>query len=186
MPLALEKPRDDNARITAGIPGLSSQMRRQITETQLSRAYQRTLQQEYFKNQENAKADDNGTDVTDWDQIVGIPLTGARIISRLKKLNPSLWFEVSNADPNKMGIYLLCSDLQGGMDRKFICGMEREINPEFSLRIVDDKGEAKGIISGWRRVLMRLIRERLITEPGAWSLFGPPTRDSENWARFTA
>ncbi len=68
--------------------------------------------------------------------------------------------------------------------KEFICGMETEINPEFSVRILDNQGTPKGIIAGWRRLLMRLIRQQLISEPRAFALFGPPSRDSENWARF--
>lgn len=186
MPIVHEHAPNNNGRVTAGIPSLSPEKRHEITESGLSRAYQRTLQADYFKNEQNALEDDNGADVTEWEQVVGIPLTGARIISRLKKLNSSLWFEPSNADRSKTGIYHWRPDLKGGMEKIFICGMETEINPEFTLRVVDEQGQAKGIISGWRRVLMRLIRKGLITEPGAWSLFGPPSRDSENWARFTA
>jgi hypothetical protein len=185
--LTLEKPRADQGRVTAGIPSLSSARRTSITEAQLRHIYQRSLQADYRGREEKALEPD-GTiqDTTDWEQIVGIPLTGVRIMARLKKLNPNLWFERANADSSKTGVYVLKPDGKGGMEKQFICGMESELSPEFTLRVTDNDGKPKGIIGGWRRLLMRLIRERLITESRAWALFGPPSRDSENWARFTA
>lgn len=184
--LRLEHAVDDKARVTAGLPGLSSSKRRAITDYQQRQIYQKALQSEYRNNEQNATSPDGAIDdVTDLEQVVGIPLVGPRIIGRLKKLNRNLWFERSVADSTKTGIYFLEPNLSGGMEKKFLCGMETELNPEFSVRVVDEQGMAKGIISGWRRILMRLIRARLISEPGAFALFGPPSRDSENWARYT-
>lgn len=176
----------DREKVSAGIPSLSPQKRRDITDYHLKQVYQRALQSEYTRKEQDATASDGAIDdVTDAEQVVGIPLVGPRIIGRLKKLNHNLWFERSNADQTKTGIYVLRSDLKGGMEKQFICGMETELNPEFSVRVVDNEGKAKGIVSGWRRILMKLIRCGLITESGAFALFGPPSRDSENWARFT-
>lgn len=173
--------------MTAGIPSLDSEKRTDITERELNHIYQRALQTEYRSGEQAAlESDGSIQDTTDWEQVVGIPLLGARIMSRLRKLNHNLWFEPSNSDRSKTGVYILKSNLLGGQEKEFICGMETELNPEYSLRVVDDKGAAKGIVSGWRRLLMRLIRAGLITEPGAFALFGPPSRDSENWARFTS
>lgn len=183
--LVLEHPNDDRGRVTAGLPALSPEKRRDITAYQLRLLYQRACQQEYRSNEEKAKASDGAIDdVTDWEQVVGIPLMGARIIGRLRKLNSNLWFEQSNADGSKTGVYLLKNDFKGGQLKEFICGMETDLNPEFSVRLVDGEGTPKGIIAGWRRLLMRLIQAKLITESKANALFGPPSRQSENWARF--
>lgn len=186
MPTLLEKPRNDNGKVTAGLPSLSSEKRYQITEFGLNQVYQKALQAEYCRNEQTALQSDGAIeDTTDWEQVVGMPLTGARIMARLKRLNSQLWFERANADSNKTGVYVLRPDLKGGMEKVFLCGMETEINPEYSVRVVDNEGKAKGIISGWRRVLGRLIEAKLITEPRAYALFGPPSRDSQNWARYT-
>lgn len=185
MPSQREHAQYDNQRVTAGIPGLSPEKRRDITEDGLMRAYQSALQQDYRSNEEKALESDGAIDdVTDYEQVVGIPLVGARIIGRLRKLNNNLYFERSNADPSKTGVYVLQNDFKGGQEKVFLCGMETDINPEFSVRILDAEGKPKGIISGWRRVLMRLIRAGLISESRAHALFGPPSRDSENWARY--
>jgi hypothetical protein len=183
--IQLEHAADDRGRVTAGLPSLSSDKRRDITERQLNHLYQRACQAEYFRNEQDALASDGGIeDVTDWEQVVGMPLSGPRIITRLRRLNPNLYFELSKADASKTGVYLL-ETVMGVQERRFLCGMETEINPEFSVRITDEKGLPKGIIAGWRRLLMRLIRGRIITESRANAIFGPPSRDSENWARYT-
>jgi hypothetical protein len=185
MPLILEHARDDKARVTAGLASLSPEKRRDITESQLKQVYQRSLQAEYKNREVTAVADDNGADVTDAEQMTGIPLIGARIITRLRKMNQSLWFEQSTADRSKTGCYVLRNDLKGGLEKMFVCGFETEWNPEFSIRVVAEDGTPKGIISGWRRLLTRLIRAGLISEAKAFTVFGPPSRDSENWARYT-
>lgn len=183
MAILRERAQDDKGRVTAGIPALSSEKRRDITEASLMRVYQESLQAEYRLNEASALAKDGSIENTmDWEQVVGIPLTGARLIGRLRKLNSNLYFEQSKGDPTKTGVYIL----NEGRHKEFMVGMETEWNPEFSLRVVDDEGKPKGIVSGWRRVLSRLIRAKLISEPAAFKLFGPPSRDSENWARFSA
>ena len=178
--------RDDNQKVTAGLPSLSPDKRRDLTEHQLRRAYQLACVAEFRENERKALAADGEIeDVSDWAQVVGIPLQGWRICARLKKLNHNLWFERSTADPTKLGVYMLKNDFKGGQNREFLLGMQAEENPEFTLRVKNDDGTPKAIIPGWRRTLMRLIRKSIITESGAYAMFGPPSRGSENWARFT-
>lgn len=182
-----EHVKDDRARVTAGIPGLSSEKRRAITDEALLKVYQSSLQAEYRRNEESALAKDGSiANTMDWEQVVGIPLTGARLVTRLKKLNNSLWFEPSKADSSKTGIYIMKNDFKGGLEKEYLVGIETEWNPEFTLRVTDKEGKAKGIVPGWRRALSRLIRAKLVNEPAAFKLFGPPSRESENWARYTA
>lgn len=186
MALLREQYRDDNQKVTAGLSSLSPSKRKDYTENEIMRAYQSACQNEYTKNEQAALASDGEMeDTSDWEQIVGIPLEGWKVCARLKKLNPNLWFERSHAAPSQIGVYLLKNDFKGGQGKEFLCGMEAELNPEFSLRVKKDDGTAKGIIPGWRRVLMKLIRKNIVTEYGAYAIFGPPSRGSENWARLT-
>jgi hypothetical protein len=181
-----EQARDDNSRVTAGIPSLSSSRRREITESQLMALYQKACQTEYQKNEQSALASDGAMeDTSDWDQVVGIPLEGWRVCARLKKLNHNLWFERSINAPDHLGIYVLKNDFKGGQEKQFICGIPAEMAPEFTLRLKNEDGSVKGKIPGWRNTLMKLIRTRLITAEQAFKVFGPPSRDSEMWARFT-
>lgn len=183
MPLAHERLRDDNQRVTAGIPSLSPLKRREVTEAQLRYIYQKACQNEYKHNEQQALAGDGAIeDTSDWDQVAGITMEGWRVCARLKKLNSRLWFERSINAPDHMGIYILRDD----GTKEFICGIPAEMAPEFTLRLKNDDGTAKGKIPGWRSAVMKLIRARLISEVGAFRVFGPPSRDSENWARFTA
>jgi hypothetical protein len=182
-----EQIREDGQRITAGLPSLTSDKRREITERQLSIAYTRALTGIAREREEAALASDGSIDdVSDWEQIVGIALQGWQVCARLKKLNSNLWFERSNADPNILGIYRLKNDFKGGQAKEYLCGIQAELNSEFALRIKNDDGTPKGIIPGWRNALMRLIRTNVITEAGAFAMFGPPSRESENWARFAS
>lgn len=178
-----EHARPDNQRVTAGIPSLTSERRMAITDAYLKRAYQTSLVSEYQANDDAANQPrDAARPMNNWDAQVGIPLRSHQIIKRLRKLNPSLWFELSRADHNKTGIYIP-NPVDGSL--QYIVGMETEVNPEFTVTINDDNGNFQRMIPGWRRVLMRLIRAGFISESGANALFGPPNRDSERWATFT-
>lgn len=182
-----EHHREENAKVTAGIPSLSPEKRREVTEDQLRRIYQKACQNEYRKNEEDALAPDGAIeDTSDWDQVAGITMEGWRVCARLKKLNSKLWFERSINAPDHLGIYVLKNDFQGGQEKEFICGLPAEMAPEFTLKVKNEDGTAKGKIPGWRGAVMKLIRARLITAESAFRVFGPPSRESENWARFTA
>ncbi len=182
MALLRERPKDDRGRVTQGIPSLSSERRYAITERQLKRLYQQALVDEYTANDQAANAPTDGArPMTDRAAQAGIPLQAHQIERRLRKLNPNLWFERSKADPQKTGIYLRKPD----GELMFIVGMEAEMNPEFTITVNDEQGNFKKMIPGWRRILMRLIRGKFVSETKAYIAFGPPNRDSERWALFT-
>ena len=184
MPVLREHAARDNGKVTAGLPALTSQRRFELTEQQLHRIYQQSLRREVVHNDHiAAHPEDGGRPMDNMDAQIGIPLQGERIIGRLKKLNPNLWFERSLSDSSKYGCYLLRSDVDGG--KEYLVGFEAELNPEFTVIVNDDQGKFKKFIPGWRRVLMRLIRARVITEARAHAVFGPPNRDSERWTQLT-
>lgn len=101
-------------------------------------------------------------------------------MARIHKLNSALFFERSIALPENMGIYFL-HPVNG---KSFICAFPAEHIPEFELKIVDEHGKPKMPKRGWRTVLTKLIQGRFITEAATYALFGPPSRDSENWALY--
>src|SRR5712672_936096 len=93
-----------NGKVTAGLPALSPEKRDSITEQGLCEVYQRALQAEYCRNEAAAKAPDGAIDdVTNYEKVVGMPLSGPRVITQLRRLNKSLWFERSKADVTKTG-----------------------------------------------------------------------------------
>lgn len=112
----------------------------------------------------------------------GIALTSDTIIQRLTRLNRNLHIEPSINDPNILGVYLL--DPLVGSGKRFLVGFNRGVNTEFTTKELNQDGSLKRIIPGWRRVLMRLIRAKAITESAANVMFGPPNADSANWQMF--
>ena len=184
MAILRERAQRDNGKVTAGIPSLTSERRFELTERQLHRLYQESLLREVVHNDHIAAHPvDGGRPMDNPDAQVGIPLQGERIIGRLKRLNPNLWFERSLSDPTRYGCYALSPLHDGG--KLYIVGFEAELNPEFTVIVNDEQGKFKKFIPGWRRVLMRLIRSRLISEAQANKVFGPPNRDSERWTQLT-
>jgi hypothetical protein len=174
----------DKEKVTAGVPGLSPAQRFYLTEQTLKKIYQQELTAEALKNDAWASDPKDGKrTMADWAAQVGIPLQGERIIGRLRRLNPNLYFERSKSDPTKYGVYILNPIRDGG--REHLVGMEADINPEFTVIVNDENGKFQKFIPGWRRVLMRLIRAKVISEAAANRVFGPPNRDSQRWAELT-
>lgn len=172
-----------NERVTAGIPSLSPQKRGTIDHGIASRARQNSLQAEREGKKLAAAAKDAGRDTTNKKQQEGIQLHGFVISERLKKLNHSLWFETAKADNTRIGVYYFDPTKQ---QRFYIGGFFRELNPEFETAILDKDGECKRTIPGWRTLLRRLISKGFISEPRAYVVFGPPSRQSERWFRAIA
>lgn len=182
MSVVRERPSQTGNRVTAGLASLSPKKRHDLTKRQLDRIYQNSLVKIATDCDHAANAPtDAGRDMTNREAQAGIVLEAYRIEHRLRRLNSSLWFQRSNADPEKMGVYHRRED----GELQFLCGMEAGMNPEFTVTVNDEDGKFQKMVPGWRRVLMRLIRAKLITEPGAYTQFGPPSRDSERWMNFT-
>lgn len=128
---------------------------------------------------------------------LGRPMSSADVITRLKRMNNNLHFERAIADPKLMGIYLIRSEEP---KKRFVCGMEAGYMPEFSVQHTKQKRvpdpdnpgrwlsvpEISGETRGWRTVLARLLRNRLITMPQIDRYFNPSYgRSSERWQRLT-
>lgn len=176
--LLLPEAKEDKGRVTAGLPGLSP-------ETRVVTGYR---ERQRFKNQQNiadaqakrnnALGPDGNRDRTK--ERPDYQLSPAQLMKRLIKLNPNLYFERSLAAPKNMGVYLLDPAIEGG--KRFIVGMQADdAMPEYSVLNKDGAYEEK---RGWRTVLYRLIKERLVTPTQAEVMFGLNT-ESRNWAILT-
>lgn len=124
---------------------------------------------------------------------LGRPLSRAVLIHRLSRLNQNLVFEQSRSNPDIGAVYF--HDGVSNMDdldhncrgRRHIVGMEWiGVSPEFTTRKIEldkfGKPQMKGQIRGWRTVLARLIKERLIAVPDAERVFSIARgRDSQRW-----
>jgi hypothetical protein len=183
----------EKAKVTAGIPSLLPAKRQAIDVRQKSRAFSDQAISEKVKQMEATVQEDDGVSVTNSLAQTGRAMTSSEVILRLKKMNRSLWFEPSILSPSVMGIYVILGD-----EKKFICGMERGWMPEFSIRhtkdeeVPDGSGGWRKVATfqretrGWRTVLARLLRDRLISMPQIDKFFNPlGGRSSQNWQTLT-
>lgn len=145
--------------------------------------------------EKSVESEDGIIDTSDSGAQMGRPLPASTIQRWLTYCNPSLVFEVSKSDRSKTGIY----HIEGG-EKRFVCGMESGVSPEFSIRHMKDKQipdpnnplEWLTIKTfyretrGWRTILARLLREGLITEPALEKYFQVSRgRSSEKWQTLT-
>lgn len=142
---------------------------------------------------------------TDLQHQLGTPMSEPEFIRRLQAMNRNFIFEPALSDPEHlMGIYVVRNELQddGSMKpmKRHICGMTRGFMPERTVRHAkrervpdpDPQNKAGWIevdvftkeTRGWRTVLMRLLRARLITQPQIDRNF-PVNLDSRNWQTLT-
>ena len=158
---------------------------------------------EMDEKRELAIGPDDDRPTTEMAAQLGHMMHGDEVRKKLLKLNGFLRFIVAKADPTRVGIYVIDSaanrddpdhTLRG---LRFVCGMEKDFCPEFSVRFTreekfwNDQKDAEdtrkvfaGEMRGWRTVLARLIRQRLISYPGAIRAFGS-TSISKNWHLLT-
>jgi hypothetical protein len=129
-------------------------------------------------------APDGDADITEPEIQAGRPLHRSEVMRRLRRLNPDLRYEQALADPAKGGIYVVenrIDPLTGKSPwKRFICGIPHEQVTEFHIpctieaRIPDPDFPAQqiivqkltGAIPGWRAVLLKLLKEGLVSPAG--------------------
>lgn len=186
VPVSVELERS-RAAVRSG-SALTPQERFERDRAGYKREYQHALYEDATSKNTAAVALDNGRPRTEHDACIGMPLHSDTFIQRLTQLNPSLWFERANADPEKMGVYLLVPiSLEYLEGKKFLFGFHIGIMPEYTLEnSPDEHGEGVGILrQGYRTILTRLIRMRLISLEKAELMFGQPSQESAYWACLT-
>lgn len=141
---------------------------------------------------------DGGIDTSNPEAQRGRPMMTEAVIAKLKAMNPSLHFEVganSVMASNFIGIYQIID----GKKKYIGIAMERWWMPEFSVRMaiptlvpnpdIADMLPIKTFereVRGWRTVLARLIRARLITKEDAEKNFDiAGGRSSFHWQALT-
>jgi hypothetical protein len=100
--------------------------------------------QEDFKNQDRQR---------------GIPLDSNELVRRITKMNPFVWVEDSLRCPGHAGFYF------AKHEQKFFSGahFKRGMVFEFSRIYVDAADRPVAVEYGWREVLHRLMKKKLIT-----------------------
>lgn len=167
---------------------LSPEERYKFDRGGYKKEYQDALLDDAEAKKRAAVALDNGRSRTDKDQCIGMPLHSDVFIRRLTQLNSSLWFERANADHAKIGIYLQVPISMEYLEgKKFLFGFHEGVMPEFTLqKDPGQDGENVGILrQGWRTILMRLVRMRVISLAQVEVIFGPPSHDSMYWKVLT-
>lgn len=185
--------------VTAGIPSLTPERRGSISALRAHREKSRLLLKDEIGRNENTVTSDGGINVCSSVEQMGRPMFATQITSRLRRCNSNLSFETSKADPSKVGIYLI-ENRDGKVEKRFICGMESGISPEFSIRHHKDTrvpdpdvpGHWQTVRTfdretrGWRTILARLLRSGIITQPQIDQFFNPAVgRSSRNWQLLT-
>ncbi len=179
---------------------LATQRRR--TELLKRQDDQRRALRANIDSKEVTVAKDGDLTTTSLSEQLGQPLSSAEFIRRLERMNQKFVFEVANADPSKMGIYVIENRRQptGHMEqvKRFVTGMQRGFMPERSVRHMRKERVADPDIQGawrtvdvfyketrgWRTVLKTLLRERLITQ-GQIDRYFPVNLNSKNWQILT-
>lgn len=147
-----------------------------------------------------AIAPDDARPTTDMQAQMGHIMRGDEVRKKLHRLNSNFHFELSKADPTRMGIYL--RDGVSNMDTPnhkgllFLMGMEKDLCPEFSVRFTREEKfwdtekdcEARreifaGEMRGWRTVIARLLRRGLYMHADMLREF-PDTDRSKNWRQL--
>lgn len=153
--------------------------------------YKRDYQNALYSDSQAKKVHgrfDGERDRTNQDAGIGMPIHSSVFIERLTKLNPSLWFWRSNADPDKIGIYMRVPETMIHPEGlQYLFAFHDGIMPEFVLlKNPGEDGENAGILrQGWRTILARLIRKRLIGMAEVEVMFGQPSCQSGHWAVLT-
>lgn len=122
-------------------------------EEQLHRMWEETdkqLERERIPGQEDFK---------NADRQRGIPIESNDLIRRVRKMNPFLWAEDSRNCPGHAAFYYVQQGKKQFSDAHF----KKGIVFEFSRIYVDRADRPIAIEYGWREVLHRLMRKRLIS-----------------------
>lgn len=117
---------------------------------ELWEATDKQLQVERVPGQENFK---------NFDRQRGIPLDSNDLILRVLRMNPFLWTEDSMHCPGHANFYFVKNGEKACAGAPFKRGMVYE----FSRIYVDRADRPVGIEYGWREVLHRLLKKKLIT-----------------------
>lgn len=184
LPASLERDRQSQAVRSR----LSPDDRYAFERGQYKAEHQERLVSDFDQKQQWALAKDNGRDRTDQDAGIGMPLHSSVFIRRLLQLNPSLWFERSHCDTEKIGIYLQVPvSLDYIEGKRFLMGFHDGILPEFVLLKQPDELGHTGILrQGWRTILARLLRMGVLGGLNQIEIvFGQPSCQSAYWACLT-
>lgn len=120
--------------------------------------------------------------LTDLVARMGKPMTHTDMVERIRKITGyKLWAEESITMPGNMNLYRMVKDVKTCCNTPFRMGYV----PEYTVIHETDRRMPGERTPGWREVLLRLIKQRIITRPQADGMFGPPTPTNTTlWQQF--
>lgn len=102
---------------------------------------------------------DDHEDLKNAEARMGKQMAHNELIRRVVKLNPNVWAEDSRTHKNGIGFYT--TDSEG--NKKYLVAFEKGYLPEFSYIIVDRADLPIKEVRGWRTVLLRLLKQGVLT-----------------------
>lgn len=132
--------------------------------------------QEEIDREKSLLKPDGSVDVSNSQAQAGRKLSRSELVRKIRKLNPSLFYEQSVRYPAQGGLYI--HDPING--KRFLVGFPHDTVGEFDVRLTKPKvipdptvamhwqkiEAVDGRIPGWRTVLLRLLHEGLLSPSG--------------------
>jgi hypothetical protein len=107
------------------------------------------------------------------DMAIGSPMDWHDLVRLLTKMNPALIIEDGGVR-NALAVRYPGHLEDGTYGKRYITGFYKEVLPEFSCILSDERGRATRECRGWRTVLVPLIRQGIISYKNAVDVFGEP------------
>lgn len=111
---------------------------------------------------------DDHDHLKDVEARLGQQMTHTDLVYKVTKLNPRIWAEDSINDKNVVGFYTL--DAEG--NKKYLVAFEKGFLPEFSYILTDAADLPIKEKRGWRTVLVRLLKSKVLTWKQIMLIFG--------------
>ena len=152
----------DKWKLGDGLLNKEQALRKSYEDTEKSVARYRLDDHEELKNMEKR---------------MGMPMLANDLINKITKLNPRVWAEDSLANPTTVvGFYYTNNEGKKACAVPFLKGAL----PEFSFILVDAADLPVKEVRGWRTVLHRLLKLRLITWKDVITHFGDTLHSADD------
>ena len=110
------------------------------------------------------------------EMALGQPMQWRNLVYLLQKMNSKILIRDGGVRDAIQVRYPDADDMysraNGGDGTRYITGFYKEVMPEFSAIMSDERGRPKRECRGWRTVLVALIRQGIITYKSAVDVFG--------------
>ena len=116
------------------------------------------------------------------DMAIGSPMEWSGLVYLLKKMNTQIIIEDGGVR-NALAVRYPGKLADGTFGKRYVTGFYKEVMPEFSCILSDERGRATRECRGWRTVVLALIRQGIIRYKDAVETFGNPTVSAQDDGR---